>query len=215
MSAFKKQVGGGHYTKMKIQPFQYSMANGLDPMQHTVVKYVTRFRDKNGIEDLKKAIHTLELLIEHEEQAKSAAELAKAKPATQHNPVAATLMGLPLPVGTDLEVMCDLQDILDHEYGGRNLPQARYDAAQELYKNHVKLARELLLGETPVHIIAPTYEHAQGLARRMKWPNWTYYPQSSNFKGVAGRVYVVCGTRLTAAALAELTIRNNIVIQLD
>ncbi len=76
MSAFDKQVGGGHYTKMKIQPFQYSMANGLDPMQHTVVKYVTRFRDKNGIEDLKKAIHTLELLIEHEEQAKSAAELA-------------------------------------------------------------------------------------------------------------------------------------------
>lgn len=66
MSAFSKQEGGNHYTKMKIQPFHYSMANGLDPMQHTVVKYVTRFRDKNGIEDLKKAIHTLELLIEYE-----------------------------------------------------------------------------------------------------------------------------------------------------
>lgn len=75
MSAFSKQVGGGHYTKMKIQPFQYSMANGLDPMQHTVIKYVTRFRDKNGIEDLEKAKHTIDLLIEH--------ELQKAAPATE------------------------------------------------------------------------------------------------------------------------------------
>lgn len=68
MSAFSKQVGGGHYTKMKIQPFQYSMENGLDPMQHTIIKYVTRFRDKNGIEDLEKAKHTIDLLIEHELQ---------------------------------------------------------------------------------------------------------------------------------------------------
>ena len=68
MSAFSKQVGGGHYTKMKIQPFHYSMANGLDPMQHTIIKYVTRFRDKNGIEDLEKAKHTIDLLIEHESQ---------------------------------------------------------------------------------------------------------------------------------------------------
>lgn len=75
MSAFSKQVGGGHYTKMKIQPFQYSMANGLDPMQHTIIKYVTRFRDKNGIEDLEKAKHTIDLLIEH--------ELQKAAPATE------------------------------------------------------------------------------------------------------------------------------------
>jgi len=215
MSAYDKQVGGGHYTKMKIQPFQYSMANGLDPMQHTVIKYVTRFRDKNGVEDLKKAIHTLELLIEHEEQAKSAAELAKAKPVARAKPKPMTLMGLPLPLGTDPEAMYDLMDVLDHEYGGRNLPQARYDAAQELYRKHIKLVRELQKGDTPVHIIAPTYEYAQGLARRMQWPNWTYFPQSSNFKGVAGRVYVVYAARLTATALADLTVRNNIVIQLD
>lgn len=66
MSAFDKQEGGDHYVKMKIQPMQYSMANGLDPMQHTAIKYITRFRDKGGIADLHKAIHTLELLIEHE-----------------------------------------------------------------------------------------------------------------------------------------------------
>src|SRR5690606_39799464 len=95
MSAFSKQEGGSHYTKCKIQPFQYSMANGLDPMQHTVVKYVTRFRDKGGVADLKKAIHTLELLVEPEEQAKSAVGLATAKPVAQPKPM--TLMGPPLP----------------------------------------------------------------------------------------------------------------------
>ncbi|CAB4124760.1 SaV-like [uncultured Caudovirales phage] len=61
------QVGGNHYTKLKIQPMDYSMANNLDPCQHTIIKYVTRFRDKNGIEDLKKARHTLDMLIEFEQ----------------------------------------------------------------------------------------------------------------------------------------------------
>ena len=60
------QVGGDHYRKMKIQPFQFSMANALDPMQHTIVKYVTRFRAKNGIEDLEKAKQTIDLLIQWE-----------------------------------------------------------------------------------------------------------------------------------------------------
>ena len=60
------QIGGNHYSKLKIQPMEYSMANGLDACQHTIIKYVTRFRDKNGIEDLRKARHTLDLLIEFE-----------------------------------------------------------------------------------------------------------------------------------------------------
>lgn len=66
MSAFDTQEGGGHYKKLKIQPMQYSMANGLDACQHTIVKYVTRFRDKGGIEDLKKAKHCIDMLIELE-----------------------------------------------------------------------------------------------------------------------------------------------------
>jgi hypothetical protein len=61
-----KQVGGDHYTKLKIQPMNYSMANGLDALQHTAIKYVTRFRDKGGIEDLRKAIHCIDMLIEWE-----------------------------------------------------------------------------------------------------------------------------------------------------
>ena len=60
------QVGGNHYTKMPIQVFDFTMANKMDPMQHTIIKYVARFRDKNGREDLLKAKHTIDLLIAHE-----------------------------------------------------------------------------------------------------------------------------------------------------
>ncbi len=58
------QVGGDHYKKLKIQPMEYSMANGLNACQHTIIKYVTRYPDKNGVEDLKKARHTIDLLID-------------------------------------------------------------------------------------------------------------------------------------------------------
>jgi hypothetical protein len=66
VSASARQEDGNHYTKLAIQPMAYSMANKLDPLQHSVVKYITRFRDKNGLVDLRKAIHCIELLIEHE-----------------------------------------------------------------------------------------------------------------------------------------------------
>lgn len=66
MSAFETQVGGDHYTKLKIQPMEYSMANKLDACQHTVVKYVTRFRDKGGRRDLEKAMHVIQMLIDLE-----------------------------------------------------------------------------------------------------------------------------------------------------
>ncbi len=66
-SAFDKQTGGNHYKDLKIQPMEYALANKLDLAQGNVVKYVTRFRAKNGIEDLRKAIHCIELLIEFEE----------------------------------------------------------------------------------------------------------------------------------------------------
>lgn len=65
--AMTTQVGGDHYTKLKIQPMEYSMANSLGAAEHTVIKYVTRWKDKGGIEDLKKARHTLDLLIEYQE----------------------------------------------------------------------------------------------------------------------------------------------------
>lgn len=68
-SALQVQEGGDHYKKLKIQPVEYIHANGLPFAEGSVVKYVTRWRDKNGIADLKKARHFLDLLIELETKA--------------------------------------------------------------------------------------------------------------------------------------------------
>ncbi|EJN31910.1 DUF3310 domain-containing protein [Pseudomonas sp. GM78] len=67
MSALGKQVSGGHYKSLKIQPIEYIHANGIPFAEGSVIKYVTRWRDKGGIADLEKAKHFLELLIELEQ----------------------------------------------------------------------------------------------------------------------------------------------------
>ena len=64
----KEQVGGDHYSKLEIQPAVYSQRNKLSYLQGTVIKYVTRYKDKGGIEDLYKAIHSIKLLIELEDK---------------------------------------------------------------------------------------------------------------------------------------------------
>ncbi len=48
----KTQIGGDHYAKCAIQPIDYIMANRLDYLQGNVIKYVTRYKNKNGVEDL-------------------------------------------------------------------------------------------------------------------------------------------------------------------
>ena len=65
-SALSTQVGGDHYAKLAIQPIEYCHRNKLGPCESFVVKYVTRWRDKGGLEDLKKARHIIDLLIEME-----------------------------------------------------------------------------------------------------------------------------------------------------
>ena len=61
-----KQVGGEHYSKLEIDPYEYSMRNKLNPLQMNAIKYITRYPFKNGIEDLEKAKHTIDRLIEYE-----------------------------------------------------------------------------------------------------------------------------------------------------
>lgn len=62
----RRQVGGSHY-QLAIQPIDYIMDNGLDYMQGNVIKYVTRYKNKNGIDDLRKAAHYIEMMIEREQ----------------------------------------------------------------------------------------------------------------------------------------------------
>lgn len=75
MSALDTQIGGDHYKSMPIQPMEYSMANKLDACQHTAIKYITRFREKGGIQDLEKAKHVIDMLIEFEQKGAPQAEL--------------------------------------------------------------------------------------------------------------------------------------------
>lgn len=63
MTANDKQIGGEHY-KGKHEVWDFITANQLDYLEGNVIKYVARNRKKNGIEDLHKALHYLEKLLE-------------------------------------------------------------------------------------------------------------------------------------------------------
>lgn len=65
-AASLRQVGGSHYSGYAIQPFEYTYKNKLGWAEGEALKYLTRHRDKGGKQDLKKAIHILEMLMEAE-----------------------------------------------------------------------------------------------------------------------------------------------------
>lgn len=62
------QVGGDHYKDMPIQPLEFMIANGIPFAEGSVIKYVSRWRKKNGVQDLKKARHLLDVLIAEAEK---------------------------------------------------------------------------------------------------------------------------------------------------
>lgn len=66
IKATSTQIGGDHYRNNAIQPIDYIMGNGLDFCEGNVVKYVTRWKHKGGVEDLKKARQYLDFIIERE-----------------------------------------------------------------------------------------------------------------------------------------------------
>jgi hypothetical protein len=64
----KDQVGGSHYRDMEIQPIEYILKNKIGFSEGNVIKYVSRWRSKGGIQDLEKAVQTLQQLITHEKE---------------------------------------------------------------------------------------------------------------------------------------------------
>jgi hypothetical protein len=66
MAALDIQVGGDHYKNLTIQPAEYIHANNIGFFEGNVIKYVSRWKQKNGIADLQKAKHYIDLLIELE-----------------------------------------------------------------------------------------------------------------------------------------------------
>jgi len=68
-SKLREQVGGDHYSKLAIQPVTYINANGLSYLAGNVVKYITRFKSKGTpLQDLEKAKHYIDMLIELEDK---------------------------------------------------------------------------------------------------------------------------------------------------
>ena len=63
-SANDVQVAGNHYKDKAIQPWDYIVANNLGYLEGNIIKYVSRWRDKGGVDDLLKARHYLDKLIE-------------------------------------------------------------------------------------------------------------------------------------------------------
>jgi hypothetical protein len=66
MSVWKKQVGGKHYIKYKIQPSRFVVENKLLYPEGCVIKYILRHRAKGKRQDLEKAIHFIEMIIERD-----------------------------------------------------------------------------------------------------------------------------------------------------
>lgn len=66
--AAERQVGGDHYKNMKIQPTEFVHKNNIPFIPGNVIKYVCRYKFKNGIQDLEKAKHYIDLLIEFEKE---------------------------------------------------------------------------------------------------------------------------------------------------
>ena len=57
MNALNNQIGGNHYKSMKMQPIELISKLNLNYFQGNIVKYITRHKEKNGIDDLAKVVH--------------------------------------------------------------------------------------------------------------------------------------------------------------
>jgi hypothetical protein len=66
MNPYKKQIGGSHYSRFNIQPSKFINDNKLLFAEGNAIKYICRHTHKGGKEDLKKAIHYIEMIIERD-----------------------------------------------------------------------------------------------------------------------------------------------------
>ncbi len=97
--ASARQVSGSHYKKYAIQPAEYCAKNKIGFLPGTAIKYVTRYKDKGGAEDIRKAIHILELILEFEYPALlSNNKECKAKPEGLGQAIAPHTSGLAGPI---------------------------------------------------------------------------------------------------------------------
>jgi hypothetical protein len=78
-NSLNSQVGGNHYKLMKIQPVTFVVENKIEYREANIIKYVCRWRNKNGLQDLQKASHYLQMLIEEAENEQDQQEMDQAE----------------------------------------------------------------------------------------------------------------------------------------
>lgn len=67
-NALDYMIGGNHYSKFIIQPVEFCYHNNIPYLESTAIKYLCRWRDKGGLQDLEKAKHFIDLLIDFENE---------------------------------------------------------------------------------------------------------------------------------------------------
>lgn len=74
IEALKTQIGGDHYAKMPIQPAEFILANNIGVYESKAIEYIVRWKNKGGVTSLQKAIHALQIVIDHEQSKENAPE---------------------------------------------------------------------------------------------------------------------------------------------
>jgi hypothetical protein len=68
LEALKTQIGGDHYSSMKIQPAEFILANDIGPYEAKAIEYIVRWKKKGGISSLAKAQHAIQILIDYQQK---------------------------------------------------------------------------------------------------------------------------------------------------
>lgn len=107
-----KQVGGDHYSKYDMQPVEAIQKMNLDFISGNILKYLVRYRDKNGIEDLRKAEHYAEIL--HQSLSDKFHIGEKFVAQFKDNPEVQRTMRFLFSIGTDLNAIYELREKLHY-----------------------------------------------------------------------------------------------------
>jgi hypothetical protein len=133
MSANETQVGGDHYKSKAIQPWDYIAGNNIGYLEGSIIKYISRHRDKGGLEDLQKAQHFLAKLIEIE-----ADRAIKTTGVSRGELLKEILPGLNELFGMEYE---RYQQAITPQDELNNLEEKAHKAAKKFVKKNTKLGR--------------------------------------------------------------------------
>lgn len=152
-TANKIQHGGDHYKKYgDFQPWDAVIAWKLGYLEGTALKYIARWRDKNGVEDIRKAIHFLEKLVEVE----TSNEKPKEVPRTDYfrNQLRGVGWDLDSPVSRSSNYSGDIRGAAMANYSPRTTGYARVNENKKLTLS--QLAQQRSFGDYGNVLVSPT-----------------------------------------------------------